>query len=220
MKERGILFTPENYDKTAAGVKTMTRRIVKPQPNVVHAIYGDGSLDTNLIFRDGDQRIHCPFGTVGDRLYVKEGICYGRPALPSGIGIIPIAGKLPKYRELGSKIAYRRDWQSPDPPPWRSPLFMPKWAARLWLDITEVRVERLLDISDDDAKAEGADDEADESPESVMAERYGSGFDNGYFPEHGYDFGYKHIWESIHGTGSWKLNPWVWVIRYQKVEEP
>lgn len=79
MKEHPILMTPENAQKCHDGTKTQTRRLIKPQPKVVHALYSDASIETERIFRDGDQRIHCPYGTVGDRLYVREPFAFTWP---------------------------------------------------------------------------------------------------------------------------------------------
>jgi hypothetical protein len=75
---------------------------------------------------------------------------------------------------------------------WRSPLFRPKWAARLWLEITDVQVQRLIEIPQLDAMEEGAD-----------------------WPD--YKVGYKAIWESIHGSGSWEANPYVFAISFKQV---
>lgn len=189
MKSTGLLFTPENYTKSENGSKTQTRRIVKAE------VYDDWTLglyhplrtnhrgedypddETFGLWGDGWD-IPCPYGTVGDRLYVKEGL-----------------------ERAGQQVAYRRDhahvprdffgerhlWQ------WKrntlSPLHMPQWAARLWLELTEVRVERVQDCSSDDAIAEGAKSQLQ----------------------------YAASWESIYGPGSWDLNEWVWVLSYKRV---
>ena len=181
MKETGLLMTPENYTKCEDGTKTQTRRVVKmtgrfhPPPPVC-----------------------CPYGAVGDRLYIKEGLARD-----------------------GAGIQYRRDGQPVIKPVmggaygWRwsrdtlSPLHMPKWAARLWLEIIEVRLERLHAISEEDAKAEGA--------QSVD---YASGRECILEPDKGsYRLGFRALWESnkIHKPGSWALNPWLWVIGFYKV---
>lgn len=72
MKEHPILFSAPMVRAILAGRKTQTRRIVKPQPKVVHAIHGDASITSEKIFRSGDQRIHCPYGQSGDMLWVRE----------------------------------------------------------------------------------------------------------------------------------------------------
>lgn len=197
MKARPILFTPENYGKCATGTKTQTRRIIKDMNPALAA--------SNPTARQIMHALQCPFGTVGDRLYVKEGFCVGRQALQSGRGIIPHYGPLSTiYNPI---VKYRRDWGEIDPPKWRSPLFMPKWAARLWLEIVEVRVERLQEISYQECLAEGID-------VSDLLTRYE--------PREQYaplviDL-FRHLWESIHGPGSWERNDWVWVIGYRRVQ--
>ena len=177
MTDRPILFTPENAQKVHDSTKTQTRRIVKPQPNVVHAIYADGSIETERIFRTGDQRIHCPYGQVGDRLWVREALrkkddvmayADGSPVTQGGL-VLP---------SLGEKNTIPS-------------IYMPKWACRTWLELTEVRVERLQEITETDAIAEGCID------------AYGPDFHAGAF---------RTLWASIHGAGSWERNPWVWVL--------
>lgn len=182
MTERGILFTPENYGKCEVGTKTQTRRIIKPE--------WWNCLDPE----DEDDRTkavkQCPYGTVGDRLYVKEGL---------------------ERRDMG--VRYRRDkvtvakgeyaweWQRDT----LSPMHMPKWAARLWMELTDVRVERVQDISEEDAKAEGV------SCVDLPTKTY-EGWADAY-----HRLLFKALWESIYGKDSWDLNPWVWVLEFNKL---
>ena len=182
MTERGILMTPENYGKTEAGTKWMTRRIIKPQPRKQLIHHGEG------IWKPGRwtlTKTKCPFGTVGDRLYVKEAYRFGAnwdEFKPSDV---------PK----GCDLTYERDHGDGFWGKLRSPMFMPKWAARLWLELTDVRVERLQEISEADAKAEGCSDRL-ACARSMFAE----------------------LWESINGPESWKRNDWVWVLSFKKVK--
>ena len=85
---------------------------------------------------------------------------------------------------------------------WEPSIFMPKWAARIFLEVTDVRVERLQDISEEDAKAEGAE------PFALK------------FARSPYFMGFYHIWANINGEDSWKANSWVWVYDFKKVEKP
>lgn len=194
MKETGLLMTPENYGKTERGDKTHTRRIVQWSTWITEDDKLKLSLQrpvTGLAWYEVGQPIKCfccPFGMIGDRVYVKEGL---------------------EKTSTGDLIQYRRDKVHLQPPVmggaygwrWRrdtlSPLHMPKWAARLWLEITEVRVERLQEISEWDACAEGC---GDYSITPTAANRR-----------------FRELWESIHGPGSWVLNPWVWVIGFRKL---
>lgn len=193
MKTTGLLFTPGNYDKTERGIKTMTRRVIKPQPNSSGAILWPREMvEEPGVWLYNGQTFKCPFGTVGDQLYVKEG--------------------LERYSEQG--VQYRRDkkplalevplygWQ------WQrdtlSPLHMPKWAARLWLELTEVRVERLDRISEADAILEGCtSDIGNTDPTAVYLSTAVCE--------------YRHLWDYIHGPGAWDRNPWVWVLGYKKI---
>lgn len=185
MKQTGLLFTPENYDKVLAGTKTQTRRLIKPQPPVGAVVWQSEGIGEKWQVRRCDpwHSIICPYGTAGDRLYVKEGL--ERTSVGNRI----------QYRCDKAPLYDRRSW------PWQrdtlSPLHMPKWAARLWLEITEVRVERIQQISYDDEGREGVT----LGPE--CNDRHS---------------GFIALWESIHGKGSWQRNDWVWVLSYRKVQ--
>jgi hypothetical protein len=221
MKERGILFTPENYAMCASGAKTQTRRIIKAKKK--------RELDPLGIYDHvpGDL-LKCPFGTVGDRLYVKESFTYWE----CGEECKPKKGE--RFEELSCEkqariieqssrpgcdyLVYKRDgakrslaeWPYPHPiyehcigkfDKTVSPIFMPKWAARLWLDLTDVRVERLHEITTEDIQAEGVDCNClDGGFDSVLA------FGN-----------WIALWESINGKGSWDLNPFVWVLGFRRI---
>ena len=197
MKETGILFTPENYDKTASGVKTQTRRVIKPQPILVNdrtwtwpcdGIKSKASWAKNLTGKT-ISLIHaeqCPYGTVGDRLYVKEGLerdeCGARYRRDKQLVI---------QKTIGGRYLWQ--WQRD----YLSPLHMPKWAARLWLELTDVRAERVREISYDDEGAEGV--------------TLGPNCNDRHS-------GFIALWESINGKGSWDLNPWVWVLSYRRIQ--
>lgn len=200
MTERGILFTPENYGKVEDGSKVQTRRIMELQPTDKPDISrcsltknGSKPVTAAMWIVEGDLKACvCPYGTVGDRLYVKEGL-EKEPGTPG--------------------VRYRRDQQSAktyvtgESMLWEwqkdylSPLHMPKWAARLWLELTDVRVERLHDISEADAFAEGI---AKEDPRQSAVTTL---------------LRFRRLWESnkIHKPGSWEMNPWVWCLTFTKV---
>jgi len=176
MKETGILFTPANITAILEGRKSQTRRIIKPQPTHL----GGGHYAWKQVPMNATDILQslCPYGTIGDRLYVKEA-CLARAN--------------------GEAYLYKRDYSLVEAAGiggmyggWKSPMFMPKAAARLWLEITDVQAQRLINIPQLDAMEEGAD-----GPD--------------------YKVGYKAIWESIHGPGSWERNPWVWAISFKQV---
>ena len=205
MNERPILFTPGNYQAILDGSKTQTRRIVKlPEERGAWEPFlfeGSKLLDSKghagedllcISNTTTGKIIASPHGQVGDRLYVKEGL--------------ERHGSICRYRRDRKVIVPARcfTWQRNT----LSPLHMPKWAARLWLEITEVRVERLQDISEEDAIAEGV--------------REGSGQFAGVFICPPAMSGttardcYMRLWESINGPGSWDANPFVWAITFKK----
>lgn len=208
MKEHPILYTPGNVRAILDGRKTQTRRIVKlpKAPNnlgsweetiwggvgctmkgtPVHAEVAIWHTRTGTV-------VTCPYGHVGDRLWVKEGL--------------ERHGSICRYRRDREVIAPARCWE------WQrntlSPRHMPKWAARLWLEITEVRVQRLQDCSENDAIAEGV--------EYFYAGLFRDYIQPGDVGIDGAIGSYQSLWESINGPGSWEQNPWVWAITFKRI---
>jgi hypothetical protein len=155
MEEYPILFSGPMVRAILEDRKTMTRRVLKPQPKVIHAIHPDASITTNCIFRKGDQRIHCPYGQPGDRLWVRETWSAWTGGMTScGEERDIIKGKI-DLETQSPQIEYKATSQSEGP--WRPSIFMPRWASRIRLEVTDVRVERLNEISEEDAIAEGFD---------------------------------------------------------------
>lgn len=198
MKDRPILFSGPMVQALLDGRKTQTRRIVKWPDWVTET----GKLKLALqrpatglaYYVDGHpvKRFACPYGIPGDRMWVREAHCIGIPGLPNGMGIVPIKSEAIKP---GMKVVYKEGSNyGGDPPPWRPSIHMPRWACRTVLEITEIRVQRLQEITPDDARAEGCDDE--------MCAK-------GAFEE---------LWKSINGAGSWAANPWVWCVSFKKVQ--
>ena len=206
-----------------AGTKTQTRRAVKLPANARDVQYyappggvplaGWADPGINYWTHDGDQfddatgmpvlTNHidpCPYGVPGDRLWVRETHLYVGPGSGSD---------LPSYIEERKDLAnhkrenvwYRADRADHESYRWTPSIHMPRWASRITLEITGVRVERLNDISEADAMAEGA------SPVLVPP-------DGGDQP---HVVGYRDLWESINGAGSWDANPWVWVVAFRRV---
>lgn len=196
MNERPILFTPGNYQAILDGSKTQTRRIVKPEPVRVSGGVPYRNPAASLHGAPGSAIYRCPYGQRGDRLWVREGL--ERTSVGNRI----------QYRSDRAPLYDRREWT------WQrnylSPLHMPKWAARLWLEITDVRVERLQDCSEDDAKAEGAKFHDGGSVGH-------SGWRHDLKDVHSNArSSYARLWESINGAGSWDTNPFVWAITFKK----
>ncbi|MDR6394665.1 hypothetical protein [Herbaspirillum seropedicae] len=210
MKERPVLFNAPMVRAILAGDKTQTRRIMKPQPSIngqwPHLpTYGASSEQA---FREGAPSFApCPYGQVGDRLWVRE----------TWRGIVEISPPdtvKPEYgvalyvpaQEHCKRVEYAATGQR-DADPWRPSIHMPRWASRILLEITGVRVERLQDIREGDARAEGV----------TIEEHHKMGYCAGeYLPPSIRAF--RDLWTDINGTGSWDANPWVWVIGFRRVE--
>ena len=183
MTARPILFSGPMVRALLEGRKTQTRRAVKPQPPSGHVYVGRVLCSTHradegkwtwavgqaAMLREA-HRVSCPYGQPGDLLWVRE--TFG------------------EFRE--NWIGYRATCG--DPPPdsgsWKPSIFMPRWASRLTLRITDVRVQRLQDCSHADAAAEGVGDLIE----------------------------YGVLWESINGPGSWDANPWVWALTFKVIK--
>ncbi len=183
MPEKPILFSAPMVRALLAGTKTQTRRAVKPQPQ--DEVFQHPVSRQWLESVNGEESgLRCPYGQPGDRLWVRE--------TWTPCGPLPTDG-----------VLYRSDFpEGPLSIKFKPSIHMPRWASRITLDITDVRVERLQDISEADAQAEGC-------PIECMSP---TGDDSGsaiYGPA-----GYRALWDTINGHGSWDANPWVWVVEF------
>lgn len=191
MITRPILFSGAMVRALLDGSKTQTRRIVKDLPpwpitEICHDAGGTGKWMPNgpapsgTGMAAGHWRL-CPYGQPGDRLWVRETFC----DLDDG------------------EFEYRADGEC-DPnvvPRWTPSIHMPRAASRILLEIVSVRVERLQDISEGDAWAEGVDKA--EALSMACAD--------------GATAAYSALWQRINGAGSWEANPWVWVVEFKRV---
>lgn len=219
MKEKGILFSAPMVRAILDNRKTQTRRMVKPQPPKAArqpAVYDAGLrfwMPDNAAWPGPNKRfatnyLKCPY-PVGTRVYVKETFCElnnGEVAYRASLSY-PDGKEEPESKRCRLELGYK----------WKPSIFMPKALARIWLEIVAVRVERLQDISEDDAKAEGIEMHFSPSyPSTEWWKNY-----------HGDDIAfaspltsYSSLWESINGKGSWDLNPWVWAYTFRRIEKP
>ncbi|MDP1824890.1 MAG: hypothetical protein Q8L48_16660 [Archangium sp.] len=196
IKERPILFSAPMVLALLAGTKTQTRRIVKPQPKSARATTKESPVEPIELPILGDPEKE-PF-RAGMRLWVKE---TWRP-----LSSIRMRGRIHCIEYAADKKAEfctaAKDWKKPKAAKTGnvSPLFMPRWASRLTLEVTGVRIERLQEITPTDAIAEGIQHlyEWAQYPRRV----------------------YSQLWESINGAGSWAANPWVWAITFKVLTEP
>jgi hypothetical protein len=181
MKERPILFNPEMVRAVLDGRKTQTRRVVKPQPSMVDEI---GPWQG----RNPHSLMACPYGRPGDRLWVRE------------------AFRETRHRPHGSpcdevRTFYRADYPAGTEGPWKPGIHMFRKVSRITLEITNVRVERVQEISDRDAMREGAEQRGDNDGAFVA--------------------GFELLWDSInasrHGC-DWLSNPWVWCVSFRVIK--
>ena len=205
MKERPILFSAPMVRAILDGRKTQTRRVVK----------GDHGGPTTWVERDGlwhpcadvlcrgaldavGPGVRCPYGQRGDRLWVRETWCVADPDYahyPADGRPLRSDDRWAWYRATeGDLVEYTNNRS-----PWRPSIHMPRWASRLTLEVTGVRVERLQDLSEEDARAEGV-------------EPLGS---LGRVPPH--INGFADLSEQINGAASWDANPWVWVVEFRRI---
>jgi hypothetical protein len=196
MKERPMLFSAPMVRALLNGSKTQTRRLAKLTANG-HVKEPGGHRRWHTA--DFDARLACPYGQPGDRLWVRE-----------AWRVIDVADCFaPREITAASRIWYEAD--APHQPgfgKYRPPMFMPRWASRISLEITGVRVERLQDISEADALAEG-----------IVQLTEGFGLPDGsHFHAADPRQSYLSLWESINGPGSVEANQWVWVIDFKKIQ--
>ena len=206
MKERPILFNADMVNAILDGRKTQTRRIVKPTKDRNGSGCQLAPCEIAGEVNGGDYAL-CPYGQPGDRLWVRENFLY----LMHGdvtAGDIKYCASIDSRSAAGSK----------NPGYWwrkRPSIHMPRWASRITLEIVSVRVERLQDISEADAMAEGI-----EPPENGTYRDYGVKLED----NEGYDYcktvvdSYRTLWQQINGPDSWDANPWVWVVEFRRIE--
>lgn len=207
MKERPILMSAPMVRASLEGRKTQTRRIVKPQPSPKESVQYD-TITGQAVYEDDESSriIDCPYGRPGDRLWVRETFQQVWANTPreedDDSKRIPDFWTRPKTPAWGTHEnywIYRADGVPPAYPIlgrlcWRPSIHMPRQASRITLEITAVRVERLQDISYDDAVAEGIEHEY---PKAVSQ--------------------YRELWEQINGPGTWFINPMVWVLEFKRI---
>jgi hypothetical protein len=189
MKERPILFSGAMVRAILSGAKTQTRRIVKPQPECCD-------------IRDSPYH-------KGMRLWVREAWNFlGTDMMRHGRTHSTQDGVV-KYLADGERRTINTKWRNVEvwmarKPQSRPSIHMPRWASRITLEITSVRVERLQAISEADAAAEGCDGNCP----------------IGHLPAYmkgPLSYHYAQLWESINGPGSWEANPWVWVVEFRRI---
>ncbi|CAG0966332.1 hypothetical protein MTYP_01013 [Methylophilaceae bacterium] len=215
MNARPILFSTPMVRAILDGRKTQTRRVIKPQPDggVQNGVIGPLNGVGNLLV--------CRLGQPGDRLWVRETFCPIYPQNPNYNGGNPIeydyAATYKHGDRLGDSIGIKKKW-APS-------IHMPRAASRITLEITGIRVERLQDISEADARAEGLKGLTKDG----NLVKYGIPDSDGLpgSDNTGWDWcdwhadsrqAFRRLWSSINGPDSWAANPWVWVIEFRRIK--
>ncbi len=186
-----ILFNTEMVRAILEGLKTVTRRAVKPQPRTIYhdgKIYDDDGLYVIAENQNGGMKQIVPPYQPGEILYVRETFCeFIADHVIDGKKFAYKADATPTSEEARKELGYK----------WRPSIHMPREAARIFLRVTDLRVERMQDIDDDGVVAEGLNigDPFDELWNSTI----------------------KKADRSLYG---WKANPWVWVIEFEQCEKP
>lgn len=217
MRELPILCNTEVVKAILKDQKTVTRRQnslapvnLDPDLYFLKGLVSGAIRNTfaHFVFKENPDKIveHilCPFGKIGDLLYVREA-----------------------FAEDGFEGNYVFKSDFGDLYKWRPAIHMPKEAARIWLKVSNISVERLQDITTEDAILEGIETFGDEPLK--FYKNYGSGKDFLYDSKYGFNFGkethtaqvasFCTLWMSIYGRESWILNPWVWRIKFEKIEK-
>ncbi|HCU1013690.1 TPA: hypothetical protein OUF78_000859 [Klebsiella pneumoniae] len=208
MTERGMIFNSEMVRAILDGRKTQTRRPVKfpvLDKNLGCELAGNelaGELSAG-------NYLNSAFGKPGDRIWVRETFC---PVDDTQYG----GEKWVDYRATPKfEASHPAGWDSApndaESLKWRPSIHMPRWASRILLEITDVRVERLNAISEEDARAEGIIDGGCLN----CGEPEPCGCAN---PEPDATDAFAYLWQSIYGQENWNANPWVWVIEFKRVE--
>jgi hypothetical protein len=237
MKERSILFSVPMVRANIEDRKTVTRRVVK-NPEYFGCLTGDCPHGRQ---QECDQAVaaDCPYGQPSDRLWVRE--AWRVPISLDGLSGKQIADKCldAGYAKPWCPIQYEadgarnsdKDWRefgshpsTSVPGRYRHARFMPRWASRITLEVTSVRVERLQDITPDQIIAEGVqipatpegraliDISTKHGPAHFLTKLKGNTTDE-LLHAH-----WAALWVSINGIDSWNASPWVWVVEFKRVE--
>ncbi|HEN5203160.1 TPA: hypothetical protein U6J02_002344 [Klebsiella pneumoniae] len=208
MKERGMIFNGEMVRALLDGRKTQTRRIVKGTDGAVKFCkeWDINGEEVFVVLGEKDHTgmnpvlgaISCPFGAVGDRIWVREAFRVHSRATDVAT-LVYKASERNSWTEQTHRVPVAVCNKPVTPEKWTPSLHMPRWASRILLEITDVRVERLKSISDGDAIREGCST-ADMKSGDCVADVF------------------ARLWASIYGAESWNANPWVWVIEFKRVE--
>lgn len=236
-KEHPILFSAPMVRALLAGTKTQTRRAIAIPRRGAFVLMGDDERSDggpwwpyqsddgeSSTCDDGcEHRMNCPYGQPGDRLWVREAFAIestqdyeGDPGIAAPLGPVKVIEDdgyrlIPRYRasEPDTQLMIAPSEKDDIGMRWKPSIHMPRWASHILLAVTDVRVERLQDISEADALAEGI----------VRLRDGGYGLaDTTHYHYTDPRNSYWSLWESINGAGSVEANPWVWAVSFKQVQ--
>ncbi|EKT4568434.1 hypothetical protein QEM43_004150 [Pseudomonas putida] len=214
-KERPILFSGQMVRAILEGRKTVTRRPIKPSMRGFDVSFelhqqDDGSwrplhtFDESCMDDQGTEHpIVCPYGNPGDRLWVRETWYCDHFEVMHGPYLKPADLDVTEARGDGT-LVYAADGLTPyeaDQPAWKPSIHMPRWASRILLEVTQVRVEQLQAISIGQICKEGL-------ARSIYE----------FIPVTAAFDAFADVWDSINGPGAWEANPWVWAVEFKQVQ--
>lgn len=227
-KERPIILTAQEVNAVLAGDKTQHRVIIENTKDTQCLFNGDWRYDgRDFLDSDGDtpdpegahyvERLEpeqgeenqytedyrcvgrCPLGSIGDRLWVRE--THHVPDFLHDYEQKELAEGLITRDDLGMSYKADAPHMTPADGGWTSPVAMPRWASRLLLEITDIRIERVRDITHNDSVAEYCFNFGEKKKQCIPPLS-----------------GFAEYWREKHGDDSWRSNPWVWVIEFKVVE--
>ncbi|ELP5685239.1 hypothetical protein QTT33_004275 [Salmonella enterica] len=205
-----MIFNAEMVRAILDGRKTQTRRVLATYQDAVK-FCPEWDVNGKQIFIVLGEKDHtgmnpvitaipCPFGQPGDRIWVRETFRVHSRATDVAT-LVYRASVRNSWTEQTHRVPIAVCDKPATPEKWTPSIHMPRWASRILLEITDVRVERLRDLSEEDAKSEGITPPA-----------------GGVLPGWEYRINFRDLWMDIYGTDSWEANPWVWVIEFKRVE--
>jgi hypothetical protein len=206
VKEHPIIFNGDMIRAILDGKKTQTRRVIRPQPKRIFGLFTSDAgrlfIETERIFLNRKAkemgRIYFPYGAEGSHLWVRETWAMRLDTEAD----TDKARHYLRYRSDGTNL--EMEWHNYGR--WRPSIHMPRWASRITLEVTGVKVERVQDITEEDAKAEGVE--------------LGRVIGYGRLGMRSYREGFIEVWDEInHKRGyGWSDNPWVWAIEFGRVD--